>query len=202
MTASGGHGNMIIRSAVSLPIALTRSKVQDIQMPEPAQTASVDSKRKHSLFGHYHSSPPLPSLLDVLGESVTALTNVRGMWSRAKSQKKQETWRTASISAKTQWTASGILMKKRMTTVCYSRIATPWLAATHAPLGKNIAPTDTMVCKDPIFCLVKELIVIHLLYRRGGGSHRGSHWGCYRGTWDEPATSLPATIQMLWYPCW
>jgi len=125
MTASGGHGNMIIRSAVSLPIALTRSKVQDIQMPEPAQTASVDSKH-------------------VLGESVIALTNVRGMWFMGIPQTKQDTLRTASISAKTQWTASGILMRRTMTTVCYSRIATPQLPATHVPLGKNTAPMDTM----------------------------------------------------------
>ena len=50
MTASGGHGYRTIRSAVSLPIALTQSRVQDIQMWVPAQTASVDSKRKQSLL--------------------------------------------------------------------------------------------------------------------------------------------------------
>ena len=27
---------------------------------------------------------------------------------------------------------------------------------THAPLGKNTAPKDTMVCKDHIFCLPKK----------------------------------------------
>ena len=102
MTASGGHGSLHLHSAVSLLIALTRNTVQDIQMPDPAQTASADSKRKNPLFCLYQFSPPLPSLLDVREESVTALTNVRGMWFRAKSQKKQETWRTASISAKTQ----------------------------------------------------------------------------------------------------
>ena len=50
MTASGGHGSLQIRSAVSLPIALTPNTAQDIQMPDPAQTASVDSKRKNLLF--------------------------------------------------------------------------------------------------------------------------------------------------------
>ena len=78
MTASGGHGNQIIRSAVSLPIALIQNKVLDIQMPDPARTASVDSKRKHPLFCHYQFSPLLPSLLDVPEESVTVQTNVRG----------------------------------------------------------------------------------------------------------------------------
>ena len=50
MTASGGHGNLKIRSAVSLPIALTLNKVQDIRTPDDAQTASVDSESKHSSF--------------------------------------------------------------------------------------------------------------------------------------------------------
>ena len=52
MTASGGHGNQTIRSAVSLPIALTQNKVQDIRTPDDAQTASVDSESKHSSFCH------------------------------------------------------------------------------------------------------------------------------------------------------
>ena len=101
MTASGGHGYRKLRSAVSLPIALTQNTVQDIQMPEPAKTASADSKRKNSLFCHYQFSPPLPSLLDVLEESVIALTNVRGLSLMGKSQKKQDTLRTALTSAKT-----------------------------------------------------------------------------------------------------
>ena len=145
MTASGGRGNRKIRSAVSLPIALTQYIVQDIQMLEPAQTASADSKRKNSLFCLYQFSPPLPSLLDVPEESVTALTNVRGMSFTGISQKKQDTLRTASTSAKTQWTASITLMTRKLTTVCYSRIAKRQLAATPAPPEKNIAPTDTTV---------------------------------------------------------
>ena len=85
MTASGGHGNQTIRSAVSLPIALTQNKVLDIQMQDPARTASVDSKRKNSLFCHHKFSPPLPSLLDVTQENVTANTNVRGiLWTHLK----------------------------------------------------------------------------------------------------------------------
>merc|ERR1712061_875991 len=44
MTASGGHGNLKIRSAVSLPIALTQNKVQDIRTPDDAQTASVTAR--------------------------------------------------------------------------------------------------------------------------------------------------------------
>ena len=151
MTASGGHGYRTIRSAVSLPIALTQSKGQDIQMWKAAQTASVDSKRKNSLFCHHKFSLPLPSLLDVTQESVTALTNVRDMSFMGISQKKQDTLRTASTSAKTQRTASITLMTRKMTTVCYSRIATRQLAATHAPLVQRIAPEDTMVRKDHIF---------------------------------------------------
>merc|ERR1719422_1668923 len=73
-TASGGHGSLQIHSAVYLPIALTQNRVQDIQMPDPAQTASADSKH-------------------VPEESVTALTNVRGMWLRGLSQIKQHTLR-------------------------------------------------------------------------------------------------------------
>ena len=167
MTANGGLGNRIIRSAVSLPIALTQYIVQGIQMLEPAPTASADSKRKNSLFCHYQFSPPLPSLLDVPEESVTALTNVRGLSLMGISQKKQHTLRTASTSAMTQRTASITLMTRKVTTVCYSRIAKRQLAATPAPPEKNIAPTDTMVCKDHIFCLPKKiLLVFHQFYRR------------------------------------
>ena len=83
MTASGGHGYRTIRSAVSLPIALTQYIEQDIQMLSPAQTASVDSMRKHSIFCHYQFFPPLPSLLGVTQEIVTANTNVRGfLWTQ------------------------------------------------------------------------------------------------------------------------
>ena len=83
MTASGGHGYRIIPSAVSLPIALTQNTVQDIQMLDPAQTASVDSMRKHSIFCHYQFLPHLPSLLGVTQEIVTAYTNVRGfLWTQ------------------------------------------------------------------------------------------------------------------------
>ena len=112
----------------------------------PAQTASVDSKRKH-LFCHYQFSPLLPSLLDVPEESVTVQTNVRGTML---THLKQDTQRTASICAKTQCPASGTLMTRKQTNALCLRIATPQLAVTHAPLGKNIAPMDTMVCKDPV----------------------------------------------------
>ena len=61
-----------------------------------------------------------------------------------------------SITAKTQRPASGTLTTKRKSIVFCTKIATPQLAATRAPPGKNIAQKDTTVCKDHIFYLVRK----------------------------------------------
>ena len=46
-------------------------------------------------------------------------------------------------------------MTRKMTTVFSTKTASPQAAATLVLLDQNLAPEDTMVCKDHIFCLVK-----------------------------------------------